>query len=172
MERGAQVNIGLALTFGIPSLLQGYVIGLLTMMFGFTHKPRFDGPVLVTDWRPWFSERWAYCTTIAAWQGRPPWFNEWTRYHENIHLKQFIDMNVLGAFLAAALAYPLGWWAFAVWGSSGALWYAPGYLAAIVRYKRPGVSWLDAAYYASVLEEHAYSATKAKQDGHHDRWEL
>jgi len=154
----------LAFTVGLPTLVQGYVLGLLTLTFGFTRYPRFDGPLLVTDWRPWWGLRWHYCTTIGAWQGRPVWFNKWTDWHEDIHLMQFVDENAKGLVLGACLTPWLGWKGLLIiWGTSGAAWLLPNYITAAVRYWRPGVSFMDAVYKGSGHEDHAYDSTEVER---------
>ena len=150
----------LYLTVGWPTLIQGYVIGLFSLMFGLTRKPRFDGPVLATDWRPWVEKRYNFTTTIGAWQGRASWFNETTRYHEAVHLRQYIDLNTIGAILGAALIPWIGWQgALILWATSGAPWLLPLFVTAVIRYKRGGVSWMDAAYMGTEHELSAYAQT-------------
>ena len=154
------MNLILALTIGIPTLLQGYLVGLLTLALGMTKQPGFTGPVLTTLWRPWVEKRWAYTTTIGAWMGMASWTNERTIFHEVIHLDQYIDLNALGAVLGASLSPWIGWEGFLiVWGSSGAPWLLPGFLTAVVRYKRRGVKWMDAVYMGSLHERAAYAIT-------------
>jgi hypothetical protein len=154
------VNLFLALTFGIPTLIQGYVLGLLSLTIGFTRRPYFDGPVLVTESRPWVERWWHFTTTIAAWMIIPTWFNERTRFHENHHLRQYIDLNVLAFVLAACLLPWLGWkGSLILWGTSGALWLVPNFITAGIRYWRPGVSFMDAVYRQSSHEDHAYDST-------------
>lgn len=149
----------------IPTLVQGYLVGLLSLMVGISKRPRFDGPVLTTEWRDWFGDRWGYSTTIGAWMGKAHWFNEWTQFHEEIHLKQYEDLNVLGAVLGAALIPWIGWQgALIVWGTSGAPWILPNFLTALIRNKRKGVSWLGAVYYGSEHERSAYAQTKRARE--------
>ena len=165
------MNPALYLTVGLPTLIQGYVVGCFALLFRVIKKPGFDGPVLYGEWAPWIAKRWSYTTTIGAFQGRASWFDERTRVHEAIHLEQYMNLNMLGAVLAACLVPALGWWSFLVWGTSGAPWILPNFLTAIINYKRPGVSWLQAAYYQSSHERHAYAETKTFFDNMRDRWE-
>jgi hypothetical protein len=154
------MNLLLALTVGLPSILQGYVIGLLALTLGVAKWPHFDGPILCTYWRPWVEARWRYSTTIGAWMGKAIWANETTIYHEKIHCQQYIDLNVLGAVLGACLIPWIGWQGFLiVWGTSGAPWLLPNFVTAVIRHKRRGVSWLDAAYMLSMHERAAYAIT-------------
>lgn len=132
------MNPWLYATIGIPTLLQGYLVALVTLMVGISKRPRFDGPVLATDWRPWVEKRWPYTTTIGAWMGRPVWYNEPTAFHEAVHLRQYIDLNGLGIALGACLIPWLGWQGMLIlWGTSGAPWLLPNYLTAWIRWGQP-----------------------------------
>jgi len=154
------MNYLLALTIGIPTLLQGYIVGCLAMMLGIAKWPHFDGPVLCTYWRQWVEKRWPYTTTIGAWMGKAIWTDERTIFHENIHLQQYVDLNALGAVLGACLIPWIGWQGFLiVWGTSGAPWILPNFVTAAVRHKRKHVSWMDAVYMGSTHEQAAYAIT-------------
>ncbi len=154
-------------TFGIPTLLQGYIIGAGSMMVRRTQGPFFRGPVLFAAKRG----KADYSTTLGAFVALSPGASPATFHHETIHVRQYLGLNVLGGLLAAALAYPLGWWAFAIWGSSGFAWLAPDYLIATLRFKRRGVSW-KTIYYKTEFEQDAYARTKTDLDGETDRWEI
>lgn len=159
----------LALTVGLPTLVQGYVIGLLTLAIGLTKKPHFDGPVLCTYWR---KDR-RFTTTIAAWMAKSWHFTERTRFHEWEHVEDYLLDNFKAVFLSACVIGPFWswWWALGIWGTSGALWHVPNFVAAAIVNKRKGVSWFDALYYYSDHEQDAYSVTKARFDGEPDKWE-
>ena len=127
----------LYLSVGIPTLIQGYLLGGLLMMFRIADHPHFDGPVLCLWFRPKVASKWNYTTTIAACLVKAPWYNEMTRHHELYsHFRDYIVYNALGAVQAAVLAPFIDWWAFAWWGSSGALWTLPGFVTSVIENKR------------------------------------
>lgn len=156
------------LTFGIPTLLQGYFLGCWAIIFRRAEKPFFIGPCLVTRKR---NKNAQYTTTLGAWMSLGPWAGAQTVWHEQVHLEQYLELNVLGGILAACLVPALGWWSFAVWGSSGFLWLGPNYLVALIRYKDRRTSWTDACYYWTSHEQDAYARTLCEFDGLRHRWE-
>jgi hypothetical protein len=132
------MNPWLTFTVGLPTLAQGYVVGLLTLMLGITRAPHFDGPVLATSWRPWFEKRWGYTTTIGAWMGRASWYSTKTDFHERVHLRQYIDLNFLGLVLGACLVPWIGWQGMLIlWGTSGAPWLLPNFITGWIRFGDP-----------------------------------
>lgn len=162
----------LYLSVGIPTLIQGYLLGGLLMMFRIADHPHFDGPVLCLWFRPKVASKWNYTTTIAACLVKAPWYNEMTRHHELYsHFRDYIVYNALGAVQAAVLAPFIDWWAFAWWGSSGALWTLPGFVTSVIENKRKGVSWKAAIYMRTTHEQKAYAITKTAFDGEKDPWE-
>ena len=157
------------LTFGLPTIAQGWFIGAFALMFRRVEHPRFVGPFLVTDKR---KGRQRYTTTLAAFIMRSIYADVETMWHEiNVHGEQYLELNVLGGLLAAVLSPALGWWSFLLWGTSGFLWLGPNYLVAFIRYKSRGISWTDACYYWTSHEQDAYARTLCEFDGLRSRWE-
>jgi hypothetical protein len=135
----------------LPTLLQGYIVGLLSLALGISCNPRFDGPVLQTDWRPWVERRWHYSTTIGAWMGLHSHRSLRTEWHEWVHVRQYFDMNVLGAILggfACIVSWQLG---LILWASSGPLWLVGNFLTGWLRH--------GDAYMGSEHELSAYAQT-------------
>lgn len=161
-------DLMLWLTFGIPTLAQGWFLGCWALIFRRAERPRFHGPILVTQKR---NREAQYTTTLGGWINLGPWATSETVWHENVHIEQYLELNVLGALLAAALIPALGWWSFAVWGSSGFLWLGPNYLVAFLRYKERDISWTQACYYWTSHEQDAYARTTCEFDGLRSRWE-
>jgi len=138
--------------FTLPTLLQGYLIGLLAFMFGLVKNPRFERGVLKWDWRPWFERRWNYSTTIGACMGLHSRRGEYTEYHEFIHIRQYEDMNLLAAVLGGLcciVSWKLG---LILWASSGALWLLPNFISGWIRNGDP--------YMGSEHELSAYAQTE------------
>jgi len=138
--------------FTLPTLLQGYLIGLLAFMFGLVKNPRFERGVLQWDWRPWFERRWNYSTTIGACMGLHSRRGEYTEYHEFIHIRQYEDMNLLAAVLGGLcciVSWKLG---LILWASSGALWLLPNFISGWIRNGDP--------YMGSEHELSAYAQTE------------
>jgi len=163
----------LACTVGLPTLFQGYLVGLIALTLRLVERPHFDGPVFCAWWRPKVDDKWGYATTIAGFIGKPSWWNDRTRFHELRHFEDYVLDNLKAAILCGCVIGPAlsWWWALGIWATSGALWTVPNFLAAIIEHKRPGVSWLQAAYYLSDHEQDAYAQEKAYADGYRDRWE-
>jgi hypothetical protein len=158
------------LTFGIPTIIQGWFLGAGALMVRVAEKPYFLGPILVTYKR---NERASYTTTLAGWINRGPHAGATTMYHEQIHLEQYLEFNVLAAIQAACFIGPFWswWWALGWWGTSGFLWFGPNYIVALIRYKSREVGWMDACYFWTSHEQDAYARTEAEFDGQRVRWE-
>jgi hypothetical protein len=119
--------------FTLPTLLQGYVIGLLAFMFGLVKNPRFHRGVLQWDWRPWFDARWRYSTTIGACMGLHSTASAKTEWHEFVHIKQYEDLNLLAVIisgLCCIVSWRLG---LIIWCSSGVLWLLPNFISGWIR---------------------------------------
>jgi len=157
------------LTFGWPTILQGWFLGCWALIFRRARDPYFFGPFLVTTKN---KGRQEYTTTLAAWVNKSIYADAETMHHEiNIHGEQYLELNVLGGLLSLALAYPLGWWAFLIWGTSGFMWLGPNYLVAFIRYKDRHTTWTDACYFWTSHEQDAYARTLCEFDGLRSRWE-
>lgn len=140
------------LIIALPSIVQGYLIGLLVLIFGIGKKPHFDGPILCVYWRDWVEKRWHYTTTIGSFMGRASWFNEWTRYHELVHVRQYTDLHLLSLALGACLIPWIGWQGMLIlWATSGAPWLLPNFITGWIRFGNP--------YRGSEHERSAYAQT-------------
>jgi len=135
----------------LPTLLQGWLVGLLSLTLGFSQYPSVKRGVLMTFWRPWFAKRWRYSTTLGAWMGMHPDHGGTTEFHEAIHIQQYEDLNCLGAMLGGIVAifnWRLG---LILWAFSGMMWLLPNFITGWIRYGN--------AYYGSSHERFAYAAT-------------
>jgi hypothetical protein len=77
---------------------------------------------------------------------------EWTEYHEFIHIRQYEDLNLLGAVLGGLLcivSWPTG---LIIWATSGALWLVPNFISGWIRTGDP--------YMGSEHELSAYAQTE------------
>jgi len=157
-------------TFGLPTIFQGWLLGSGALMVRRATKPRFIGPILVTT-KP--DPDATYTTTLAGWMNLGPWASAQTIWHENVHLEQYLEFNVLAGIQAACIIGPFWswWWALGWWASSGIIWLGPNYLVALIRYKARDVSWTDACYYWTSHEQDAYARTLCEFDGTRSRWE-
>lgn len=156
----------------LPTLLQGWLVAFLAMwLVPFGKKPTMREGIVILLWRDWFANRWNFATTIAAAMGvhhRPVSNRLW--FHEvRVHIRQYEDMNVLGAIiggLACIVSWRLG---LIIWATSGPLWYVPGYLTAIARFRREdkelGRKLWETMYWRCEIERSAYAQTKAAYDG-------
>jgi hypothetical protein len=156
------------LTFGWPTLLQGWFIGCWALIFRRARDPYFLGPVLMTTKN---KGKQQYTTTLGGWINKSIHASPETIWHEAVHLHQYLELNVLAGLLSLALIYPLGWWTFLIWGTSGFLWLGPNYLVALILYKDKHTSWTDACYYWTSHEQDAYARTLCEFDGLRYRWE-
>ena len=167
-------DIVLLYTVGLPLVVRGHVYGLLSLVFGIGERPHYRHGIFRVWSRGWVQQRWNFCTTLAAWMLLPSWFNRRTEEHEETHVRQYVELCALGLALSGvAMLLGVKWWiALAVfWGTSGEPWLLPQYVLAVIRYKRPGVTWMQAGYYAAMFEQHAYAWTKTFFDGQLDPWE-
>ena len=155
-------------TFGWPTLLTGWFLGCWALIFRRARDPYFAGPFLITTKNKGKQE---YTTTLAGWINKSIWADAETLWHESVHLEQYLELNVLGGLLSLALIYPLGWWTFLIWGTSGFMWLGPNYLIAFIRYKSRDISWTDACYFWTSHEQDAYARTLCEFDGLRSRWE-
>ena len=145
------------LPFTAPTYLQGYLVGLLSMMVGLTKSTRFHAGVLQLSWRPWFEKHWRYSTTIGACMGLHSKHGRWTEWHEWRHISQYEDENLRGA-IAGGLLCIIDWRiGLVVWATSGALWLLPNFISGWIRHGDP--------YMGSEHELSAYSQTYRAQDG-------
>lgn len=158
------------LTFGWPTILQGWFLGCGALLVRRSRDPRVIGPFLVTTKN---KGRKRYTTTLGAWVNASPDVTVRTMYHEmEVHGEQYLELNVLGAFISLlSLIGGPSWWDIAWWASSGFLWLGPNYLVAFIRYKSESVGWLDACYYWTSHEQDAYARTQAEFDGWRHKWE-
>lgn len=156
------------LTFGWPTILQGWFLGCFALIFRRARDPYFNGPFLITTKG---GGKQQYTTTLGGWINKSNRADIETLWHEAVHLEQYLELNVLAGILSLALAYPLGWWALLIWGSSGFLWLGSNYLVAFVRYKDRHTSWTDACYFWTSHEQDAYARTLCEFDGLRGRWE-
>jgi hypothetical protein len=145
--------------FVLPSLIQGHVIGLLTLMSGFTHKPHYRDGILTAQWRPWFAKHWRYSNAIGHFMVINPNHigSERLWQHERVHVRQYEDNCLLAAIIAAVLVVPpsygLSWIeGLILWGSSGLLWLLPNFVTGWIRF--------GDAYRGSEHERSAYAQTK------------
>jgi len=137
--------------FTLPTLLQGWLVGLLSLTLGFSQYPSVKRGVLMTFWRPWFANRWRYSTTLGAWMGMHPDHGGTTEYHEMIHIQQYEDMNCLGALIGGIVCifnWRLG---LILWAFSGMMWLLPNFITGWIRYGN--------GYYGSSHERFAYCCT-------------
>ena len=146
----------------LPTLLQGWLVGLLSLTLGFSQHPSVRRGVLITFWRPWFAKRWRYSTTLGAWMGMHPNHGQRTEFHEGIHIQQYESLNCLSAMLSGIIigvgaiyggevftfAWKLG---LILWAFSGMLWLLPNFLIGLIRYGN--------GYYGSDHERMAYCCT-------------
>ena len=166
----------LFLTIGLPTLVQGYVIGTITLMFGMTRKPHFDGPVLAAWWRPWVEKRWNFATTIGAFMGKPTWWNPRVRFHEWRHVLFYVFLNALGLTFAGIDMLGPGdrqWWVSLLmfWAPSGCPMLIPAFVVAAILNWRRGLGFMKGVYYPSIHEQEAYAVTKTFFDHDLDPWE-
>ena len=150
--------------FTIPTLLQGWLVGLLSLTVGISRYPSVERGVLVTYWRPWVARRWHYSTTIGAWMGMHPEHGGRTEYHELIHVQQYEDLNLLGAALGGLLCIVSWRTGLIVWASSGPLWLLPNFIGGLARY--------GSAYYGASHERSAYCITAIEADRDGRPWGL
>jgi hypothetical protein len=133
----------------LPSIIQGHIFALLTLMFGLSHGPYYRDGILVLTWRTWFAERYRYSLTIGHCVHMHPRAGELTWAHEMIHVRQAENLNVLGAVvggLSCIVSWRLG---LIIWATSGPLWLVPNYLTGWLRYGN--------AYYGASHERSAYA---------------
>lgn len=121
---------------GLPATIEGYFIVLVTLIFGFSHKPhkRSHG-VLVTVWRPWFAKRWKYSNNFGRGIVMHPEHvnNKRVWEHELVHLRQTEDQGAIAWCLVAILWPWVGFWpAFVVFATS-TFWSLTGNLTAWIR---------------------------------------
>jgi hypothetical protein len=142
----------------LPSIMQGHVFALLTLMLGFSRKPHYRDGVLTQEWRPWFAKRYRYSLTIGHCITVHPNHLDLKRIwkHELVHIRQYEDAALLSAviagFLVAMPNYGLSWIeGLILWGSSGALWLLPNFLTGWIRF--------GDAYRGSEHERSAYAQT-------------
>jgi hypothetical protein len=138
--------------FTLPTILQGYLKGLLAFSFGLVKNPRFHRGVLQWNWRPWFDARWRYSTTIGACMALHSTASVKTEWHEFVHIRQYEDLNLLAAIiggLACIVSWKLG---LILWATSGALWLVPNFISGWIREGDP--------YMGSEHERSAYAQTR------------
>jgi hypothetical protein len=116
-----------------------------------TEEPRFWKGIFLCTIRPKIAAKWRYSTTIGGWIALHPNHvgNDRILAHENVHVRQYEDLNLLGAVLGGLcciVSWKLG---LILWATSGPLWLLPNYFSGWVRY--------GDAYYGSNHERHAYS---------------
>lgn len=137
--------------FTLPTLIQGWLLGLLSLGLGLTYRVRIVDGVFQTLWRPWVADRWRYSTTIGACMWMHPDHGANTEWHEFVHIFQYEDMNLLGAViggLCCIVDWRLG---LILWASSGALWLLPNFISGWIRFGDP--------YRGSEHERSAYAQT-------------
>jgi len=173
------------LTFGWPTLIQGYFLACFGLLFRKAEKPRFEGVFLATDKRRWKRNAHKpikYTTTLASWINYGPYADEATRWHEKeVHGMQYLTLNVLAALIGGVLTGTAAFyggevlsfaWRFSLilWAFSGFLWFGVDYLISTVRYKGRGVPW-ETVYFRTDPEQAAYARTEAEFDKHRGKWE-
>ena len=137
----------------IPTLVQTGLVFLLS--FPFWRRPvRAHKGLLMVTWRPWFAKRWRYTTTLGLVMGThdPYDVSDTLVAHELIHVRQYIDMNLLGLAIGGLVCIADWRWGLGIWASSGMLWLVPNFLTGWIRY--------GDAYYGSEHERSAYAQTR------------
>jgi hypothetical protein len=140
------------IVFTLPTVFLGNLLGLLSLTFGMTKDPRFKRGVFQLTWRDWVADRWRYSTTLGACMFLHPDRRLDTEYHEFIHVRQYEDLNLLGAViggLCCIVSWKLG---LILWLSSGAIWLLPNFISGWIRFGDP--------YMGSEHERSAYAQTK------------
>jgi len=179
-------DLWLWLTFGLPTLAQGYLLACFGLLFRKAKSPRFEGVFLVTDKRRWKRNQdkpIKYTTTLASWVNYGPGATEQTRWHEiEGHGEQYLEMNVLAAIIGSILTgtaafyggevFSFAWrFSLILWAFSGFMFLGPNYLTAFIRYKSREVSWTDACYFWTSHEQDIYARQQAEFDGTRYKWE-
>jgi hypothetical protein len=142
------------IVFTLPTVVLGYFLGLLSLTFGMTKDVRFKEGVLQLTWRDWVASRWRYSTTLGACMFLYPDSGPSTEYHEFIHVRQYEDLNLLGAViggLCCIVSWKLG---LILWATSGAIWLLPNFISGWIRFGDP--------YMGSEHERSAYAQTKCR----------
>jgi hypothetical protein len=138
--------------FTLPSMLLGQFLGLLSLAVGISKDPRFKDGVFQTTWRPRFAAKWRYSTTLGFWMGIHPEHGTKVEAHEFVHIRQYEDMNLLGAIIGGIVAFWSWRLGLILWCSSGCLWLLPNFLSGWIRF--------GDAYYGSEHEKSAYAQTR------------
>lgn len=162
--------------FTFPWAITTYLLGLLSLVFFLTRRPRFEGAgILSLTWRDWIAKRNRYSTTFGRtlfWNPRHrepaetmiEELDERIERHERVHIRQVEDKMMLSFIVGLVVA--IGHWAhgnagagsawwLGIWWSGG-MWQLPNFLTAMLRYGWIGV-YRDS--------EHERSAS-----GQTDRW--
>ena len=167
----------------LPAVILGHLYVLLACLFWFAGwgTLRYQGAgVLTARWRPWFSKRFRYSTTLGRGICYGPGsydasaaIDNRTEMHEFVHIKQFEDACCQGLALGALLMTLTLWWGWVtpveglglwalVWATSPA-WNAVNNLTGALRYGIKGL-YRDAEH-----ERSAYAQTdvisQLKADG-------
>lgn len=138
-DRAMKNNVGgwVLFVIALPAVIAGhlYVLGACCLFFAEFKSLRYQGAgVLTSRFRPWFSKRWRYSTTLGRGILYGPWaydasveIDNRTEMHEFVHIRQFENCcawGLLGGLIATIIAWLLGLGAgegFALWGSIWAL---------------------------------------------------
>jgi hypothetical protein len=138
--------------FTIPSIILGHAYCALLLTLGMAKRPRYCQGILMVNWRDWVMKRWKYhgpvigfCIPINGTMSNQSW------WHELIHIRQYEDLNVLGAIIGGLLCTASWKIGLVVWATSGAAWLLPNYFTGWVRFKE--------AYLGADHERSAYAQT-------------
>lgn len=167
-------NVGGWILFGIslPAVIAGHLYVLLAccLFFAEFKSIRYQGAGVITSrFRPWFSNRWKYSTTLGRGIVYGPWaydestdIDNRTEMHEFVHIRQFENScawGLIGGLLTTIVAWLLGLGAgegFALWGFIWALSWTQNVvnmLTAVLVYGWKGI------YRDSEHERSAYAQT-------------
>jgi len=145
--------------FTLPVLLQGWLLGLLSLTFGIAKSPRVKRGVMQLTWRDWIANRWRYSTTLGACMWIHPQHGGTTEFHEFLHVQQYEDEAMKAAWVLGIVAFWEWKLALILYAFSGPLWLITNFIGGLARYGN--------AYYGSSHERAAYcqTAIETARDG-------
>lgn len=122
-----------------PAAVVGWLLGGLSLLLGICRDPRLDEEfpfVLTLTWRQWVADRWRYDMALMFCRIAHPRRNEASAerlaQHERVHIRQAIDIVVLGALVAFFVVWASPGIAFALWTSSP-LWKLAYFAGVLLR---------------------------------------